>query len=396
MTKAQVEGLNNHIIDLEAELVDTKDQLDGARREVEYRQGEHQRLATETTYHGEQYESVRAQLKNMQVDRQEMERQLNASKGRIELAKDRTEEVQKLLDKERQTNANLRNRHYWHDLDEEKKEAMRMFEAASREKEYLQTKIVELLNHIKDQEQHLAALGADLEAARSATEDEKRQQVILHRELANISEERDRAQSSADELQSQLEGIMAAAKRVEERPLVPHKPSSNYVPRRPTAGSIEDLDRGHPAASSQHASPDPADEGMVMIHKSDLASPLEPRSPLFRTIHGNHRADGSLGGWKNDTTRRHDRTGSMYESSVRNVAVGDIDQHSHSQSTESVHSAEHAVTTAAGGLNIQNGLPSPPPPPPSAQAQAQSPTASRPGNGSSQRPAFFDKLRRSK
>ncbi|QIW94960.1 hypothetical protein AMS68_000478 [Peltaster fructicola] len=358
LTKSQVEGLQNMIMDLEAELNETKDQLNNAEHKASYHDKENKRLEHENSYHGEQYESARAQIKSMQMDRQELERQINASKGRIDLANDRTAEVQILLEQERQTSDKLRNRHNWNELQEEKKEALRLYEAKCQESEDLQSKINELLNHFKDQEQRLSDSHRDLEMARVAIGKEKQEQESLRTALANAHQEKTTLQTTTDELQGRIDAILLATGRPQSPPVQTQTPPLQASPRpneaRTTSGFYfpprQPVGVPDRAMASQPQSPEMIDDGMVMVEKSDLtSSAAEVKSPGFTTIHGFHRPNGALGGWRTDTTRRRLTNDSLYEASVKARSTN-------GESSGSVHSDDQVIpgTPAAQRLAEQS------------------------------------------
>jgi hypothetical protein len=119
-----------------------------------------------------------------------------------------------------------------------------------------------------------------------------------------------------------LSSVQATAERNANHPRSP--PSRNDLnsiarkdyPRFPTGRTQSDRDSG------------PAMGGAAGFPRSQTTSPTpQAKSPGtetgFRTIHGQHRPDGSLGGYRSDRAVQRTPSDNLYESSVQNGQSGE-------------------------------------------------------------------------
>jgi uncharacterized coiled-coil protein SlyX len=98
------------IEELTATLTESQEQLESAKRDIDFHQHEKKRLMSASTFQGESYISAGQQVRAMQNERAELLKDLDAARGQTGLANESVDRVQALLDTERQANALLRKR----------------------------------------------------------------------------------------------------------------------------------------------------------------------------------------------------------------------------------------------------------------------------------------------
>lgn len=341
--EADIEGLN-------ATLAETREQLVIANRDIDAHQHDKQQLMSMSSLHGSQYESVGQQMKVIQLERAELQKQLDASKGQMQLANDSAARFKNLLDEERQTNAALRKRSAWASLQEEKQMALDMVqhekqaalqasEIERRQRSQLEERIQRLQNDIQALRDELKSTRADTKEAIDLVQAEELQNKQLQSEIETL-------QANARDLEEAMASVQAAASRskIVVQKSTPHElnatPGNEYFPpQTATPGSTNGFHlHGADEASSVPnrklvgspvGSPPVASPG---TYSNPATSPRAPhpnvRSPGsqaegFRTIHGQHRPDGSLGGYRTDRAGVKRMTSdSLYDVSIRNGSTG--------------------------------------------------------------------------
>ena len=363
---AKLKERDKTIESLNAILAETNEQLEIANKDIDFHQLEEKRLLSVTSFHGETYESLGQQIKAMQSERVELLKQLDASRGHVNSANDTITNVRVLLDNERQTNDALRARQGWATLQREKKAALEMvksqekaaIEISEREKQKrneLQNEIQVLQNNLQEMKEEITSVRAAEGAATEISKTERQEKEDLQNEMKVL-------QNKSRGLEEVLASIQAAAGRnrdgTSEPGTAPNGPetpgSQDYFRHRTTRAdrdmAIYGLDdiTVSPIGSLPIASPSQLGNS-AMAPRSPTTSPnSNARSPGwqaesgFRTIHGQHRADGSLGGYRTDRGIRRMTSDSLY-----NVSIVNGSGEGRSLSMESLHSDVRSTTGSA-------------------------------------------------
>lgn len=298
---ARLETRDEMIVELNTALTETQEQLESALKDIDFHHHEKERLLSESSFQGESYESVGQQVRAMQAERTELLRQLDSARGQTGLANEAVNRVQALLNDERKANATLRKRQELASLQEQVRVANENIETQERRNDGLERNIQSLQGTIAALKEKIASVQAEVQAAAAATDAERQVQEALRDEV-RIWENKYRAEV--------LASVAAAEKKSE--PLA----DQDYF--RPPGSRIQSDDENGNATSSPMASP-----------PTMTASPRTPGTPSgFRTIHGQHRADGSMGGYRGRNASQAgqlDRQYSenLYESSVHDGRNGE-------------------------------------------------------------------------
>ncbi|KAK5691254.1 hypothetical protein LTR17_025749 [Elasticomyces elasticus] len=353
---ATLEQRDRMIAELNAVLAETNELLEIAHKDIAQTQGEKQELLSKGALRGETYESFSQQIKAMQIERAEILKQLDTARGENELTNDTVTRIQSLLDDERKTNALLRKRQGWSALQEEKrvavekaeearKAALEMYEIEMQRKEDLHNEIKVLQATIEDMKTGMASVQTAAGVALEASESEKKGKEALQAELELL-------RTSARETEEILASVQAAAAKTRNEPTTQQ---SDYFRHEPASAGNEPGNYGLGTAESPVESPrlaSPNADGM-----SPRSPPTSPwpnaRSPGseggFRTIHGMHRPDGALGGYRTDRgSRRGTRQGSdgLFNVSNTNGSGG-----AQASSKDSLHSEGRSTTGSAEAVN---------------------------------------------
>ena len=345
-TLAELKQRDATIETLNAFLEEHKEQLELAKKDVDFHKLEQARLVSMSSLQGETYESVTQQMKVMQNERAEVIKQLDASRGQVKLGNDTIAKLQAHIETERQTNDALRKRQGYVTLQEEREAAMGMVEqekkVAAEQSQLAQQKTEELESEIQVLRNEMYGLRGDLEAAKSNVGiaiDELNMERHAKQELQN---EVRSLQSNAREMDETLATVQAAAAR-----------NRNVSSPRPAANGAEPQDYffdgavtadsgtgfhspgGNPAPPCRKPVGSPPGSPPIASPSEFGSPPTSPRNQSvkptlngrniswqaesgFRTIHGQHRADGSLGGYRKDRMMKRPTSDSLYSTSVKN------------------------------------------------------------------------------
>jgi septal ring factor EnvC (AmiA/AmiB activator) len=309
----QLRSREQTIGELRADLIESQEQLESANKDIDFYQHEKKRLMSASSFHGETYESTGQQVRAMQTERAELLKQLDAARGQTGLANEAVDRIQALLNNERKVNASLRQKQELTTLQADIKHAQDSIVAEEQRSLSLQHEIRLLQNTILALKNEVAAVKADEQAAVAAAVIERQKQDAL----------KDDVKALENKLRAEvLSSVQATAERNAHQPNSP--PSRNDLnsiarkdyPRFPTGRTQSDRDSG------------PAMGGAAGFPRSQTTSPTpQAKSPGtetgFRTIHGQHRPDGSLGGYRSDRAVQRTPSDNLYESSVQNGQSGE-------------------------------------------------------------------------
>lgn len=271
-------------------------------KDIDFYHHEKKRLLSESSFQGETYESAGQQVRAMQAERAELLRQLDAARGQTGLANESVNRVQALLNDERKTNAALRKRQELASLQEEIKAAHEIIETEKHKNEGLQHNIQSLRDTVAALENQITSVQVEVQAAVQATHCEQEKQEALKDELTTLGN-RYRA--------AVLESAAAAQKNAE---LIAEQ---EYFRLPATI-----VQTGRDESPSSTASPSTKTTSPV----PQARSPGTPSG--FRTIHGQHRPDGSLGGYRGRNASQggylqRQLSENLYESSVQDGRIGE-------------------------------------------------------------------------
>ncbi|KAF2768852.1 ankyrin [Teratosphaeria nubilosa] len=334
---------------LRERLEETREQLDIANKDSEYHELEKKRIMSMNSLQGETYESISQQMKAIQNERIELLKQLDAYRGQADLANDTISRLQGLLDEERATNAALRRRQGFAALREEKKVAVETLELE-------QQRTAQVLNEEEKKRQDLSrqiqGLHGDVQGLLAAPETAQKNTKTAVEDAEAEKSERERVQSKVGYLEDQvraMEELVAEFQAAANRAISPasatpatngvsgidspqgYFPTQNGVPGYPqtAAASLEGNDSIHSLMQAKIPATPPT------VSPTDMPGSPQPgaQSPGFRTIHGQHRPDGSLGGYRSSRVVRRENSEDLYNSSRRRAS-----RRAASTSTESTHS----------------------------------------------------------
>jgi len=346
---------NETIQGLEAVLADTNEQLESAKKDIDFHQLENKRLLSVSSLQGETYESIDQQMKAVQSERVELLKQLESAKGQVKLGNDTITNLQMLLDEERKTNAAVRQRQGWTSLQEEKRAAIEMSESERQRKEELQEELSALHNELDVLRSSLRETKTDLLSACAAVDDAAKQTGIERQQKENLQKEVNRLEEVVKVLHTnslEMEEVLASVKAAAERSKIgpaesrstacdshTNEQSDHFGPG--TNGKGNGNEKGLYALNDRTESPM---SSKSVDSLSQVGSPTlspQPSDGRFRTIHGHHRPDGSLGGYRTEKKMRGIASNTLDNDSTRNDLSG-----GRSLSTESLGSnGRHATTT---------------------------------------------------
>lgn len=271
-------------------------------KDIDFYHHEKKRLLSESSFQGETYVSAGQQVRAMQAERAELLRQLDAAKGQTGLANEAVNRVQALLNDERKTNALLRKRQELASLQEEVKNAHESIETEKQKNEGLQHNIQSLQDTIAALKKKITSVRGEVQAAVEATHSERQKQEAL----------KDEVRTWENKFRAEVLASAAAAQK--------------------NAELIAEQDYFRPPGSRLQSDRD-GSPGPVTSPPAQATSPIpQTRSPGtpsgFRTIHGQHRPDGSMGGYRGRNASQgghmeRQLSENLYESSVQNGPTGE-------------------------------------------------------------------------
>lgn len=309
----QLRSREQTIDELKADLIESQEQLESANKDIDFYQHEKKRLMSASSFHGETYESTGQQVKAMQTERAELLKQLDAARGQTGLANEAVDRIQALLNNERKTNASLRQKQELTTLQDEIKHTQDSIAAERQKSLGLQLEIRVLQETIFALKNEVAAVQADEQAAVAAAVTEQHKQDALKEDI-KVLENKLRAEV--------LSSVQATAERNAHQPnSPPSRKELNPIARK----DYPRLPAGRAQGDRDHGS---AVGGAARFPRSQTTSPTPQAKSLgtetgFRTIHGQHRPDGSLGGYRLDRALQRTPSDNLYESSVRNGQSGE-------------------------------------------------------------------------
>jgi hypothetical protein len=306
------------IEELTAALTETQEQLESANKDIDFYQHEKKRLMSASSFQGESYVSAGQQVRAMQNERAELLRQLDAARGQTGLANESVDRVQALLNSERQANATLRKRQELASLQDELMVAHETIDIEQQKNEGLRHDIRSLQDTIVTLKDDIIDAQADVQAAIQASEIERQTQDLLRDEIKAL-EDKYRAEVLAS-VQATAERIATQQQSESQTPHSDPDPSSGKDYFRPPTGRSQNGNDHGTTSASPVASPGQLN-GSAKSPRSQAASPdPQAKSPGsesgFRTIHGRHRPDGSLGGYRINRTAQRKHSENLYESSI--------------------------------------------------------------------------------
>jgi septal ring factor EnvC (AmiA/AmiB activator) len=273
-----IENLNN-------ELAETQGHLESAMKDIDWHDHEKKRLLDNSSFQGETFESAGHLVKAMESERIELLKQLEAARGQAGLANGSVERLQAMLNHEKQASAALRKRQELSSLQDQ-------VQAAHETTETERQINSELRLEIRSLRDEMAEMSTESAAARAAVKAEE--------QLFNA--ERQKNEALKDELQTleakYRDAVLAHMKAEEDRnaaqrstsPQMAHSSPDGYDTSHPRfSGTQSDTAADRPFPNLAGTSP-----GLQSAHEERSAA--GPSG--FRTIHGTHRPDGTLGGWR--------------------------------------------------------------------------------------------------
>lgn len=323
--KMEIEERDQSIEALKNDLEEAYDRLETARKEKEEHELEKESFLSERTLQGTTYQSVGEQIKAIKFERDELQKQLDAEKGQNKMTQAAAADLRKRLDEERLKTAQLRTRQGFTaleekkaavlGLEEEKKAWLQKSRQMEEEHSMMLGKIGELQSALQIMEKETTSARTGTVHAMTELESERARYLQLQDELAHLKVD-------YRELQETLESVQAAASGSRAK-----SPGSDTQDARnpfSRTGSTMGLDQSVEAAQN------PGNHPLAMFNSPGDLTPVEPvesppmpptngstaqpqpqnsrdtTSPSspppsagFRTVHGQHRPDGSLGGYTN-------------------------------------------------------------------------------------------------
>ncbi|KAK3697364.1 hypothetical protein LTR37_017509 [Vermiconidia calcicola] len=211
-TLAMLEDREKAIEAPNAPLANTREQLESANEDIDSHELELNRLTSMSSLQGSTYKSIEQQMKAVRSERDELSKQLNASKGQAELANDTITRLRTLLDNERQTSAGLRKSQGWAALQEEKKAAAEVSELEKQRKEDLQNEIHALQETLRETKEELRSVQ---EAAVEMSENGRQEKKALQDETKLLKENIKELREGIEMLQNsfrEMEGVLASVR----------------------------------------------------------------------------------------------------------------------------------------------------------------------------------------
>jgi hypothetical protein len=305
---------------LNDDLVELQEQLDSANKDIDFYQHEKKRLMATSSFQGETYESTGQQVRAMQTERIELLKQLDAARGQTGLANESVERIQSLLNSERKANAALRRRQELTALQEDARLALETVEAERQKNTELQHDIRSLQDTILMLKNEIKSVQAAEQAAVEASLMERQKQEVLKDDI-RVLEERYRAEV--------MLSVQAAAERN-----TAHQPGSKGSHNDPDSSKRRDYFISS-AGNAQSNTDNGARSTTPLVSLSELskstqnqsASPnpqvKSPRSETgFRTVHGQHRPDGAMGGYRVNRKVQRNDSDDLYSSLLQNGRTG--------------------------------------------------------------------------
>lgn len=336
---ATLEDRDRKIKALQLDLEDALGRLETARKEVEEHEHQKQAMLSMRSLQGSAYEAVDRRVRTIQEERDHLQRQLESERGQCKVAEYTALELRKRLEDERIKNDALRSRTGLAAMQEELETAMSSFDA--EKKATVQTLEAEKRAHVEAFEEQKRAAVAPFEAERDSILEKCNQveseNLVLRLEAADLRDKIEQMEKDSEERSFELATALQesldmtekltvekqlSAKSTEEAKRLEGeywklqkmladgssvKPNGNagyQAKERPpsTAGSDELYQNSH--RNSTETVTSNADSGAQRpdalqqspSNGSSIGSPTSP--PGFRTIHGQHRPDGALGGYR--------------------------------------------------------------------------------------------------
>ncbi|GIZ38925.1 hypothetical protein CKM354_000232400 [Cercospora kikuchii] len=368
---------------LEERLEEAREAMEIAKNDAELHRLEKTQLESMGALQGQTYDSIMQQSKVIQTERAELQKQYDASKGQLGLANETILRFKNLLEEERQKNADLRKRQGFVALQEERNNALEMLEqhktAASNQTEREKQMREQLTSEIALLRSEIQMLQSELSSVQTAVQTAVNNTEMAEQDKRSLQSEFEALQLHAQELKDTLATVQAAASKATPAPTPTLE--APKLPERPTPAAVDDYfnaddtDAANPPApdtSSDDAAasaPIPLVSSPVTANGSSpgmspgqqVASPRAPGTSHFKTIHGTHRPDGSLGGYRRDASLRRQTSDGVYASSIRNGLGGGIRTLSGSASRQSLSGGRGSFSREASieeeqGHAKQNGV----------------------------------------
>jgi chromosome segregation ATPase len=282
--RALLDDYEKTIENLNGELAETQENLESATKDIDWHKLEMQRFQENNAFQGGTYESTGHRIKAMENERIELLKQLEAARGQVALTEASVNKLQEMLNHEKQTNAALRKRQELSSLQDQ-------IQAAHETVKTEKLKNTELRGEFRSLRDEMTEMRREVESAREA----------VKAEAKRADAEKQKQEALKDELRTQeakyREAVLASLKAEEDRNA--ERQASPQTPHRNSDGH-EDSDR-RPSLPPRVQS-DTVDDRSSTSPGGTPSTPLSPSG--FRTIHGTHRPDGSLGGWRNGRVGR--------------------------------------------------------------------------------------------
>lgn len=290
---------------LRSELSDAKDALEDANRDRDFYKVENERLETIDSAKGAQFGSQNEQMRLMQNERSELQKQIDSERGQKDMANRTMMDQKRLIMELQQQIIDIRNRQGFPALVEEKKAALEAAETERKNVEQLRQELSQKNRYIQELLGNLSSSEEALDAARESMK-ELMQRVDVERlhsqdkdvEIQRLKGETNALKTQCKEAQDTLTSIQEAATRKATSPVLGERLTAEPEAangKGDYSAAANDTAKENGASTSQVGSPTASSP----LRSGRPFSPaLSPSESGFRTIHGHHRPDGSLGGYR--------------------------------------------------------------------------------------------------
>ncbi|PIB00567.1 Ankyrin repeat domain-containing protein 17 [Cercospora beticola] len=375
---------DTNITILKERIEEAQEALIIANKDAEFAKLEKTQLESMGALQGQTYASVMEQSKSIQAERLELQKQYDASKGQLGLANETINRFKLLLEDERQNNADLRKRQGFVALQEERNNALEMLEqqkkASSYEVELERQKHQQLQSEIASLQRQTQTLQSEVFSVQTAAQAANERAEAIRQEKQTLQDQIVALQEHTNELKEALTAVQTAASKATPAPTPTAE--APKLPERPAPATVDeyfntdDADAANPTVLDT-SSDDAAASAPIPLVSSPLSandsspgmspgqqvtSPRFPGPSGFRTIHGTHRPDGSLGGYRKDASLRRQMSEGVHGSSIRNGLGAGARSLSSSHSRQSLSggrgslSREASIEEEQGTVKTNGGM----------------------------------------
>ncbi|KAK4573996.1 hypothetical protein LTR86_001757 [Recurvomyces mirabilis] len=366
LSQARLKKRDAEIETLMARLAEAHEERDLAKRDVEFHKHEKETLVSESDFHGEAYASMEDQLRDAQNERTALSNQVRAARGQANLANGSVVKLRGLLTEQREINDALRQRTGYTALQEEKTTALALVSelraAASKQAEAAQmerSKLEEQVNHIlarcQQQNSDKERANTDMQSLMQVLEAERvktgRQEEYINRLQQELKKSED-ILISIQEAASRERTKAELAETLAPEPVAVNGHGSNgtTITRSQSdtkvLGDAEDISSLANALTRKPVGQfHDAASALRRTHTDTTVfaanAPSSSSVGGFTTIHGIHRPNGALGGYRTNRRKTRMPDDELYTTSRNGSLV------EHHGGTESIHQHTPSVSGSA-------------------------------------------------